>query len=100
MQQQDLIELNNELIPLVDLKKILHLDTTCTQDKEIHEYNIIEVEAKGKKVGLIVDETIRNQEIVVKRLGKPLENLKGYSGATILGDGTVILLLDIANLIF
>ncbi|MFH0925286.1 MAG: chemotaxis protein CheA [bacterium] len=143
VQQQDTFEVDNELIPLINLKKLLKLDTTpnttnpinfssdqltnksttqpslsdgtctptsllilnnepgTTNQEQISsdEYKVIKIEVKGKKVGLLIDDIIKHQEIVVKRLGRPLENFKGYSGATILGDGKVILLLDIMNLL-
>ena len=52
-----------------------------------------------KTVGLLVDSLSGQQEIVIKPLGKTLEGLKEYIGATILGDGLVTLILDVAALI-
>lgn len=51
-----------------------------------------------KRVGLVVDELIGNQEIVVKSIGSYVGKIEGVSGATILGDGGVALILDITGI--
>jgi len=62
------------------------------------DYRIIVVRASGFRYGVIVDRLFDTTEIVVKPLGRHLKGLKEYSGATILGDGTVALILDPAGL--
>ncbi|MFW5787323.1 MAG: chemotaxis protein CheW, partial [Halanaerobiales bacterium] len=52
----------------------------------------------GKQFGLIVDELLQQQEIVIKSLGNYLDNVKNISGATIIGDGEVALILDVRNI--
>ena len=52
-----------------------------------------------REVGLLVDSLLGQQEIVIKPFGKTLKNLNEYIGATILGDGLVTLILDVASLI-
>lgn len=60
--------------------------------------NIVVVSTGAMKYGLIVDRLQDSEEIVIKPLGKYLQNCKGYAGATIMGDGKIALILDINNL--
>ncbi|MDY0360574.1 MAG: chemotaxis protein CheW [Desulforegulaceae bacterium] len=60
--------------------------------------NIAVVSAGTYRYGLIVDELMDSEEIVVKPLGKHLKNCKGYAGATIMGDGRVALIIDVASI--
>lgn len=60
--------------------------------------NIVVVSAGALKYGLVVDELHDSEEIVVKPLGRHLKHTKGYAGATIMGDGRVALILDVAGL--
>jgi len=60
--------------------------------------NIVVVSTGAMKYGLVVDELHDSEEIVVKPLGRDLKKCKGYAGATIMGDGRVALILDVANL--
>ena len=57
------------------------------------------VQSVEKRIGLMVDQLLGRQEIVRKNLGGPLRNVRGISGATIIGDGRVILILDIPQII-
>ena len=89
----------DELIPLVDLNDILELDKlTNFTNSEINNKKdkifIVIVLYKDKKVGLIVDKLIGEQYIVMKPLKNVVENFKGLTGATVLGDGKVAYILD------
>jgi two-component system chemotaxis sensor kinase CheA len=55
---------------------------------------VIVLEAAGRKMGLVVDDVLDTEEIVVKPLSGPLRSVSVFSGATILGDGSVIMILD------
>ena len=66
------------------------------QDRE--EYPVVVVKIGKNKIGFIVSELIGQQEIVIKTLGKLLAGLKVISGATVLGDGRVALILDVSAL--
>jgi two-component system chemotaxis sensor kinase CheA len=70
-----------------------------TQDKQGHRYNIVVVEFSGQKAGLVVDELLGEHQTVIKPLGKVFQNLKGISGATILGSGEVAMIIDVPSLI-
>ncbi|MDT8317601.1 MAG: chemotaxis protein CheA [bacterium] len=95
-QKQMAILIDNEMIPLLSLKKVLDIKSNKAASDQI---SIVIVEMKSKKVGLVVDGFIEQQEAFVKPLEAPLEWIKGLSGATILGDGSVIFVLDIPNLL-
>jgi two-component system chemotaxis sensor kinase CheA len=72
-----------------------------SEDRRYHAasaLNIVVVSTGAMKYGLVVDELHDSEEIVVKPLGRDLKKCKGYAGATIMGDGRVALILDVANL--
>lgn len=91
---KEVIVYNENVIPLIRLSNKLNLETE-TQEKKY----IVIVKVGGKNVGLMVDSLLGQQEIVIKPLGKTLQGMKEYIGATILGDGLVTLILDVAALI-
>lgn len=95
---QDVLRLRESLIPIVDMRKVLKLNGL---DKSFEEEKFAIIVSKGeKKAGLIVDELIGQQEVVIKSLGAYLGDIKGFTGATILGDGKVALILDVNSMIF
>ena len=61
--------------------------------------HIVVVKSNGRQVGLIVDALIEQQEIVVKSLDEFIGGVAGITGASILGDGKVVLILDVASLV-
>lgn len=86
--------LRGKVLPLVYLKKLLDVPTATTEA----ELNVVIVQKGEQKIGLVVEELIGQQEIVISSLGKLLSGLPGIVGASILGDGTVSLILDIETL--
>jgi two-component system chemotaxis sensor kinase CheA len=91
---KEVILYNDSVIPLVRVSKMLHIET----DAKTKKYIVI-VKVGEKTVGILVDTLLGQQEIVIKPLGKTLQGLKEYIGATILGDGLVTLILDVAALV-
>ncbi|MBU3105532.1 chemotaxis protein CheA [Clostridium gasigenes] len=91
---EEVIVYREEIINLIRLNNRLGIDS---EEKE--KSFIIIVKVGGKTVGLLVDSLLGQQEIVIKPLGKTLSSLKEYIGATILGNGLVTLILDVAVLI-
>ena len=91
--------LRGRLLPLVYLNRELELPARdgMAAAGEIPT-NIVVVQADGREFGLAVDEITDTEEIVVKPLGKQLKGISAYSGATIMGDGRVALILDILGL--
>lgn len=88
--------LDDEMIPLLSLSKVLNL-TPAPITKGL--INAVITEIKGIKVGLVVDGFHGQQEVFVKPVGRPLKRLKGVNGGAILGDGKVVFLLDVPNLL-
>lgn len=82
--------------PIVHLSNVLYKDSEESIDN--HEQFAILVKKGNKNFALMVNDIVGQQEIVIKSLGEALKNVKEYSGATILGDGYVCLILDVANL--
>lgn len=71
------------------------IDRRCSASSAL---NIVVVSTGTMKYGLIVDRLQDSEEIVIKPLGKHLQQCKGYAGATIMGDGRIALILDVSNL--
>jgi two-component system chemotaxis sensor kinase CheA len=88
--------LRGEILPLVDLNRVLGLSGIPLEEKKI--FNIAVLNADNYYFGLIVDEIQDTADIVVKPLSRLLKSLHVYSGATILGDGSVALILDVLGL--
>ncbi|MCB2297209.1 chemotaxis protein CheA [Clostridium tagluense] len=91
---KEVIVYNDSVIPLVRVSKKLQIETSNKNKKYI-----VIVRVGEKIVGLLVDSLLGQQEIVIKPLGKTLQGLTEYIGATILGDGLVTLILDAAALV-
>ena len=87
-----MVEYRNNVIPLVSLSTLFNVPD-FNEDLE-EETEIVVVRKGDKQVALMVDEFIGQQEIVLKTLGKYLSGLFAISGATILGDGQVALIID------
>jgi two-component system, chemotaxis family, sensor kinase CheA len=87
--------LRGKILPLIYLNQVLQLQDS-EADPEI--LNIVVIDADEYDYGLVVDRVDDTQEIVVKPLGKQLKALTVYAGATILGDGSISLILDAVGL--
>ncbi len=96
VQAKEVIQLRDLVIPLIRLNEILDIESK----KDPEENMVVVIVKKGDKLaGLVVDELIGQQEIVIKPLGKYVSKCKVISGATVLGDGEVALILDANTLI-
>ncbi len=96
VQAKEVIQLRDLVIPLIRLNEILDIESKREPDENM----VVVIVKKGDKLaGLVVDELIGQQEIVIKPLGKYVSKCKVISGATVLGDGEVALILDANTLI-
>ncbi len=86
--------LRGNLLALVELSSVLELGAHA----EPRDINMIVLQADDRQFGLLVDDIFDTEEIVVKPLGRELKGLNTYAGATIMGDGKVALILDVAGL--
>lgn len=96
VHSKEVINLRGNVIPLLRLNDILDVPG----DRENQENMIVVIISKGDRLaGLVVDNLIGQQEIVIKSIGKFINNNKIIGGATILGDGEVALILDVNTLV-
>jgi two-component system, chemotaxis family, sensor kinase CheA len=93
---QKVIDFRGKVVPLVYLKDVFEVPSEPVED---HFHSVIIVRKGDKMAGLIVDSFIGQQEVVLKSLGNYLTNVFAISGATILGDGQVALIVDCNALI-
>lgn len=95
VQGQDVVLFREKTLPIVDLKKFLGINDENT-DREL---TVVVIRKGMKQAGVIVDSLIGQQEIVIKSLGSFLGTIQYLSGATILGDGSISLIIDTNALI-
>src|SRR5690606_22666801 len=91
---RNFLDIRGTLVPYLRLREVFDTGTPA----EPHQKVVIVSSGEGR-VGLVVDQIIGNNQTVTKQLSKLHSNLKSFSGATILGDGTVALILDTAHLV-
>lgn len=96
VQAEEVIHLRGMVIPLIRLDKMLD---SVPSEEEPENLTVVIVKKGDNYAGLVVDDLIGQQEIVIKSLGKCIDNNKIINGATILGDGEVALIIDV-NAIF
>ena len=88
-----------KLNQLSDLSLSSNLHSTFDQIDTNEKLDVLVVSHGNKYVGIVVDKLLQQKEIVEKTLSKPIDNIELISGATILGNGNVCLVLDIARVI-
>ncbi len=95
VQAKEVIHLRGSVIPIIRLDKMLDIEP---KEEEPDHLTVVIVQKGDSQAGLVVDNLIGQQEIVIKSLGKYINGNKLISGATILGDGEVALILDVNTL--
>lgn len=90
--QGELYKLRDEYVPVIRLCSVFNLTPKTT---DLEEGLLVIVEGEGQKVGLFIDDLLGQQQVVIKSLETNYRKVVGVSGATILGDGTVALILDV-----
>jgi len=94
--QAELYKLRDDYVPIVRLHDVF---TLKPDSEKLTDGLIVIVEGEGNQVGLFVDDLLGQQQVVIKSLETNFRPVEGVSGATILGDGTVALILDVVGLI-
>lgn len=94
IQGQQVMVLREKVLPLVFLREIL----SVPGDEERSEMYVVVVRKGDQQIGLIAEELVGQQEIVINSLGNLVAGIPGLAGASILGDGTISLILDIGTL--
>jgi len=95
--QGEVYQLREEFIPIVRLATVFSVPNARAQ--HLADGLLVVVEGEGGKCGLFVDELLGQQQVVIKSLETNFRRIEGTSGATILGDGSVALILDIQSLL-
>ncbi len=88
--------LRDDYVPIVRLNKVFG---TVSDFEELDQALMVVVESDGEKIGVVVDELLAQQQVVIKSLEQNYRRIEGVSGATILGDGTVALIVDIPGVV-
>ena len=90
------VEVREEYMPVIDLEQVFAIPRT---DTSIRSRIMVVVEAEGSRVAVLVDELLGQQQVVVKNLEANYRKVPDVSGATIMGDGRVALILDVGTLV-
>ena len=100
---QEVTQLRNAVLPLLRLKHAFHISEnghgTPPETGERRRQFVVVIALAEKMIGLVVDDLLGQQEIVIKPLGRYLLHTPGFAGATTLGNGRVVLILDVVGLI-
>ena len=91
-----LYRLREDNVPIIPIYREFGIEADNT---DVDHALLVVVEADGQKVGLLVDELLAQQQVVIKSLEQNYRRVEGISGATILGDGSVSMILDVPGLI-
>ena len=91
-----LYRLREDNVPVIPIFQLFNLPA---DNKDVDDALLVVVEADGQKVGLMVDDLLAQQQVVIKSLKDNYQEVSGISGATILGDGSVAMILDIPGII-
>ncbi|AWB66698.1 chemotaxis protein CheA [Saccharobesus litoralis] len=94
--EYDVLRLREEYVPIIRLHQVFNHES---ESKKLAEGLLVVVESDNGKVGIWVDELLGQQQVVIKSLEANYRKVDGISGATILGDGTVSLIIDIGGLV-
>lgn len=92
---QFVMQLRDDYIPILCLQDVFN---TGAEKKDLEGAMLVVVEGDNEKVGIVVDELLGQQQVVIKSLEQNYQKVDSISGATILGDGTVALIVDVSGL--
>ena len=96
VNQGEMLKMQGRLLPLFRLERIFDISGAV---QNLQQGIVVVVEADGKQTGVLVDDILGQQQIVIKSLGETLQGTPGLAGGAIMPDGTVGLILDIAGLV-
>lgn len=94
---RDVLVLRDEVLPLFDLRDVVRLDAPRATD--MHAREIVVIERGGRRGGLLVDELVGQEDIVVKQFDAARDGAALFTGATILPDGSPALIMDVGTLL-
>ncbi|MFG1495879.1 chemotaxis protein CheA [Saccharospirillum sp. HFRX-1] len=91
----ELLDVRGHYWPIIRLHKAMQVDTDC---QKLDQGIVVLVESGKQRFGILADRLIGQQQVVIKSLEQHFKRIKGVSGATIMGDGHIALILDLASL--
>ena len=94
--QGSVVRVRGEYLPLIALHELFGINARCTEPSQ---GILVILESDGARAALLLDELVGQQQVVVKNLESNYRKVPGISGATILGDGGVSLILDVATML-
>ncbi len=97
VNQTECVKLRDMVLPLSDIDNMLYGVDKSVDNKDY--YFVVVVGIAEKRIGIKVDGLVGQKEIVIKTLGKYLGNIEGIAGSTIMGDGKVVMIVDVAELV-
>lgn len=97
INEKEVIKVRDDIIPLIDVDEIMYGKQKVKDDRVWQ--HVVTVGIAEQRFGIKVDELIGQKEIVIKSLGNYLGNVNGLAGSTIMGDGTVVMILDIGEIL-
>jgi two-component system, chemotaxis family, sensor kinase CheA len=97
VNKTECIKLRERVLPLINIDNLLYHSDKFLKEKE--NQFVVVIGLAEKRYGIKVDDLIGQKEVVIKSLGKFLGNIEGIAGSTIMGDGTVVMIADIAEII-
>ena len=92
----EVLSFRGDYLPIIRLHELFGVEP---RSRALHEGLVVVAEGDGRRVGLFVDDLLGQQQVVIKSLEANYGHIEGVSGATILGDGSVALILDVPGLI-
>jgi two-component system, chemotaxis family, sensor kinase CheA len=91
-----MVQVRDDYLPIIALHKLFNIETNISNPTE---GVLVLIEAQGKKAALLVDALVGQQQVVVKSIETNFRKITGVSGATILGDGSVAMIIDVPTII-
>ncbi len=98
IQRRDVVRVRDRVIPLLTFEKIFRTNapSLCTESRDADELEVVIIGFEKDNIGLIVDELYGQDDVVIKSIAENYTNVRGIAGASIRGDGTVSLILDVS----
>jgi len=98
VERREVFTLRDFTLPLLRLADAFHIDGNRADDADT-KWFVVVTRAGEKVVGMLVDSLVRQQEIVIKAIGESLKSIPGIAGATEIGEGEIVLVVDVGTLI-
>ena len=95
----DVLNLRQQVLPLISLRDEFKVPPSPEGGKGSEGQYVVVVQIGSKNLGLVVDQLPYQEEVVIKSMGQILSGIRGFAGATITGDGTVVIILDVGEIL-